>query len=149
MIMRKASKEKMIQFIHKNKKIFIIIFFIPFLIETAMILDTIPVMNEIKDNVAGKAPYIEGDPLEPINYYKIIEEHNNQELTNNYNLYRKFTLHNFKSGYIIIYLDRDIRDLNGKPVYGGMDVLKITIEKENGKWKATDIHGSLTPKFGE
>ncbi len=148
--MMKASKEKMIQFIHKNKKIFIIIFFIPFLIETAMILDTIPVMNEIKDNVAGNIVFKENDPLSKrLNYYKYQNQENSEDLINHYSLYRIFTIHSFHEGYMLVRLNQSITHENGKPVYASNDVFKITIKKTDGKWKATDIHGSLTPKFGE
>lgn len=116
------------------------IILLPMIIEVAMILDTLSVMQNIKDNYSGKAPYIENDPLYGMkNYNHEVESLHADKIIHNYKILRAYTLHNFKTGFIDVYIDDRYEDGEGNLLRLAIDVYKYSIKKENGKWKVVEV----------
>lgn len=112
----------------------------------AMLLDTYPLMKEVKDALRGNisAEITIGTPLSNYNIRTHFLE-NGKETNLDIGetevfLMRYFTIHNFINGYIWAIYSNKAFDSSGKPFDGsGRIPTKWKIHKENGKWEITEI----------
>lgn len=118
--------------------ILLILLFLPLLIETVLIVDTIPVMQELEAYMSGDLP--ENFNIELMHF----ESGKSAKMDKPYfQLKRMYTLHNFKKGYILIYGCEGYIDQNGEKQINGYPIVKCNIERKNGKWEIVNVYGEL------
>ena len=102
-----------------------------------MLVDTHSVMKEVKDVFLGKIPYeqTENTPLSRFNTTNYVTFP-----TVKLKLFRYFTLHNFRDGYIWANYTVEVYDKEGNLVTGGWNIpTKWKIHNEKGKWEIVEI----------
>jgi len=101
-----------------------------------MLIDTNPVVNEVKNVMSGQISK-ELTQDTPLSMYNTADWN---PTSVNISIRRVFVWHNFRDGYMRVIYTYKAFDSSGTGLTGSSRVLsKWTIHKENGKWVITDI----------
>jgi len=104
-----------------------------------MLIDTNPLMDEVKDVFLGKL-IIEETQGFPIDRYNLRYRNDAELLSEELSIVRLFTIHNFREGYIWARYTH-YRQYAERQLSGSYRVTtKWRIEKVDRKWRIVEIH---------
>jgi len=108
----------------------------------AMLLNTNSIMKDVRSAFLCKTDIseTEGREIDRYNTQHYFEDEERAMGSVDLTLFRLFTLHNFRNGYIWAYYSRTAHDKDGGLVTSSLyHTTKWKIEKINGKWEIVEI----------
>lgn len=132
------------RFVKKNtgkvafRTMIIALLLIPVSAYCIMLIDTNPLMDEVKNVFLGNVSR-EETRGEPIDRYNIRRRDDAVILSAEVSITRLFTIHNFREGYIWVRYAHKSESAQGSLMGSGIILTKWKIKKENGKWSIVEI----------